>query len=241
MDLFPKAQATYLQKICSDHSPLINSLMGMEWKPWAGVKYDKRWVQREGFAALMDEFWRQNVSNADESMMCKISRCRKEISKWKRQAKPSSALKIQELQFRIDAASRQLPFDPQALKDLRKELNKEYYQEEQVWNQKSRLIWANNGDRNTKFFHAATKNRRAHNRIQMLVDDEGKEWHNDVHLGRVAEAYFKRLFASEDVGYQLQEMTEIAPVVTEQMNEGLIGPVSVEEVKKAVFDINPSK
>ena len=75
----------------------------------------------------------------------------------------------------------------------------------------------------------------------MLVDDEGKEWHNDVHLGRVVEAYFKRLFASEDVGYQLQEMTEIAPVVTEQMNEGLIGPVSVEEVKKAVFDINPSK
>jgi len=80
---------------------------------------------------------------------------------------------------------------------LRKEPNKKYYQEEQFWNQKSRLEWANNGDRNTKFFHAATKNRRAQNWIQKLVDDEGKEWHNDMQFRKVAEAYFKKVFASK--------------------------------------------
>lgn len=95
MNCFPKTQANYLQKVCSDHSPLFNSLMGMEWKSWAGFKYDKRWVQREGFVDLITGFWRQNESSS----------CRKEISKWKRQTKPSSALRIHELQFRIDAAT----------------------------------------------------------------------------------------------------------------------------------------
>ena len=43
------------------------------------------------------------------------------------------------------------------------------------------------------------------------------------------------------MGYQLQEMAEIEPVVTNQMNEALLAPVSIEEVKKTIFDIHPSK
>lgn len=74
-----------------------------------------------------------------------------------------------------------------------------------------------------------------------MIDDEGQEWHTDVQLGRVAEAYFKKLFASEDVGYRLRELEEVAPIITAQMNEDLLGPVTLEEVKKAVFDINPTK
>ncbi|CAD5323157.1 unnamed protein product [Arabidopsis thaliana] len=202
IELFPQAQTTYLQKICSDHSPLINSLMGMNWKSWAGFKYDKRWVHREGFTDLMARFWSQTAANTESSMMEKIASCRKEISQWKRRCKPSSAVRIQELQFRIDAATRQIPFNPQLLKDLRKELNHEYYQEEQFWSQKSRVTWFNEGDKNTKFFHATTKNRRAQNRIQKLIDDDGNEWLTDAQLGKVAEAYFRKLFASEDIGYQ---------------------------------------
>ncbi|CAL9232334.1 unnamed protein product [Arabidopsis halleri] len=117
MDMFPQAQATYLQKICSDHNPLINSLMGMKWKTWAGFKYDKRWVQREGFTDLMAQFWIHNASSTEKPMMEKLGNCRKEISKWKRQAKPSSAVRIQELQFQIDAAKRHIPFNPPQLKE----------------------------------------------------------------------------------------------------------------------------
>ncbi|CAD5323156.1 unnamed protein product [Arabidopsis thaliana] len=174
----------------------------MNWKSWAGFKYDKRWVHREGFTDLMARFWSQTAANTESSMMEKIASCRKEISQWKRRCKPSSAVRIQELQFRIDAATRQIPFNPQLLKDLRKELNHEYYQEEQFWSQKSRVTWFNEGDKNTKFFHATTKNRRAQNRIQKLIDDDGNEWLTDAQLGKVAEAYFRKLFASEDIGYQ---------------------------------------
>ena len=215
--------------------------MGMNWKSWAGFKYDKRWVHREGFTDLMARFWSQTAANTESSMMEKIASCRKEISQWKRRCKPSSAVRIQELQFRIDAATRQIPFNPQLLKDLRKELNHEYYQEEQFWSQKSRVTWFNEGDKNTKFFHATTKNRRAQNRIQKLIDDDGNEWLTDAQLGKVAEAYFRKLFASEDIGYQVKELDELSPVVTTQMNVALLEHVTLDEVKRAVFDINPTK
>ena len=73
------------------------------------------------------------------------------------------------------------------------------------------------------------------------MDDDGNEWHTDTQLGKVAEAYFKKLFTSEDVGYQIEEMKEVSPIVNARMNAILLAPVSKEEVRKATFDINPSK
>lgn len=167
--------------------------------------------------------------------------CRKEISKWKRNNRPSSAVRIQELHQKIDQVTRHVPFNQTAMISLKQELNEEYHHEEIFWKQKSRLTWMNNGDKNTKFFNAATKNRRAQNQIHCLVDDEEKEWYAEKDLGRVAESYFKMFFTSEDVGFELEEMSEVTSVVNEKMNAQLLAPVTVEEVKKAVFAINPSK
>ncbi|KAG7572302.1 Endonuclease/exonuclease/phosphatase superfamily [Arabidopsis suecica] len=241
MEMFPQAKATYLQKICSDHSPLVNSLVGEQWKKWAGFKYDKRWIKREGFKDMISQFWSQQSATGDNRMMAKIASCRKEISRWKRATRPNSAIRLQELQFKIDAATKKVPFNKKELASLKRELNQEYINEEQFWKDKSRITWMNNGDRNTKYFHAATKNRRAQNRIQKLIDDDGREWTADVDLGRVAEVYFKRLFASEDVGYEIEELEILEPSVTEQMNSTLLAPVTKEEVKVATFSINPYK
>ncbi|XP_019095662.1 PREDICTED: uncharacterized protein LOC104763574 [Camelina sativa] len=241
MELFPEAQAVYLKKVSSDHSPLITTLMGEKWRRWVGFKYDQRWVQREGFCDFMKETWESEKVKQSNSLVEKLTRCRKEISGWKRRNKPNSSLRIQELHSRIDRATQQSPFSIEEVRRLKSELNKEYVQEEKFWQQKSRFIWLNNGDKNTKFFHAATKNRRAQNRIQVLEDKDGIEWFAEEDLGRVAESYFKMLYTSEDVGYRLQEMEQGTNTVSTEMNEMLSAEVSLEEVKEAVFEINPNK
>lgn len=43
------------------------------------------------------------------------------------------------------------------------------------WGQRARVKWLNEGDRNTKFFHATTIQRRGRNRIQRIKDGRG-EW-----------------------------------------------------------------
>lgn len=103
------------------------------------------------------------------------------------------------------------------------------------------MNWLKAGDKNTKFFHAVTKNRRAQSRIKSLTDEEGKECSAAKDLGRVAESYFKKLFASEDVGMDLQEWGDIPSLLRPAQNTALMAPITNEEVKKVVFDINPTK
>ncbi|CAA0806634.1 DNAse I-like superfamily protein, partial [Striga hermonthica] len=49
------------------------------------------------------------------------------------------------------------------------DLDKAYSEEEQFWRAKSRALWIQAGDRNTRFFHAFTAQRRKRNSILRLV------------------------------------------------------------------------
>ncbi|CAA7029125.1 unnamed protein product [Microthlaspi erraticum] len=244
MELFGQASATYLPRISSDHSPLITSLIGDSRKNRGSFKYDHRCFQREGFAATVEKSWVNSGTDRGVSMMKKITDCRKAISQWKRANSSNSARKIQELHHKIDLATRTQPFQAQEMAMLKRELKEEYNNEETFWRMKSRVMWLNNGDRNTKYFHAVTKNRRAQNRIKCLKDEQGKEWLGEENLGRVAEAYFKKLFGSESIDMDL-EADDLyhadCSAVTSEQNEKLMAPVTHEEVKQAVFDINPNK
>uniref|UniRef100_A0A1J3D6G7 Reverse transcriptase domain-containing protein n=1 Tax=Noccaea caerulescens TaxID=107243 RepID=A0A1J3D6G7_NOCCA len=184
------------------------------------------------------------MQSRDRGFMEKISQCRKAISRWKRNNKSNSAVRIQEIHHEIDMAKRANPYVHTEVTRLSKELQLEYQKEEQFWRMKSRITWLNNGDRNTRFFHAATKNRRAQNKIRKLVDDQGREWYGEKDLGRVAESYFKSLFASEGIGIQLED-TDLwhsdEAMVTQEQNSSLMAPVTRTEVRMAVFDINPTK
>lgn len=127
------------------------------------------------------------------------------------------------------------------MSNLREALNEEYYNEEIFWRQKSRLHWLRSGDHNTKFFHAVTKNRRAQNRILSLTDEEGREWFDEEDLGKIADRHFKLLYSSEDIGLNSESWREIPSIITEEQNEMLLAPITREEVRAAVFDINPNK
>ena len=52
---------------------------------------------------VVNNSWRSNA-NGQAGLMSKIAVCRKTISNWKRQAKPNSAVRIQELHYKIDEA-----------------------------------------------------------------------------------------------------------------------------------------
>ena len=105
LDMFPQASATYLQKVCSDHSPILTTLVDQIRNRRACFKYDHRWIHREGFSSTVIQSWKKQ-GPGQLGLVGKISNCRKDISTWKRLAKPNSALRIQELHSKIDAAMR---------------------------------------------------------------------------------------------------------------------------------------
>jgi len=121
------------------------------------------------------------------------------------------------------------------------ELNSAYLAEEEYWKQRSRLLWLSLGDRNTGFFHAATKNRRRANAFSVIEDDDGTTVYQEDQIAKVIVSYFQSLFTT--LAGQSEETVNFAlsPMVTADENDILIRSPSLTEIKDAVFSIHADK
>lgn len=60
-------------------------------------------------------------------------------------------------------------------KHLKWYLNEAYKREEELWSRKAKVNRLGEGDKNTRYFHAVTTERRKRNRIYSLKTDDGTE------------------------------------------------------------------
>ncbi|KAG7543067.1 Reverse transcriptase domain [Arabidopsis thaliana x Arabidopsis arenosa] len=116
-----------------------------------------------------------------------------------------------------------------------------YRDEDTFWKQKSRALWYKEGDLNTKYFHATTKQRRARNRIIGLLDENGCWIDKDSGIESLAVNYFQTLFTTSNPIDFSSVIRDIPETITEEMNEMLTKVVSLEEVRRALFSLNPDK
>jgi hypothetical protein len=114
-------------------------------------------------------------------------------------------------------------------------------QEEIRWLQRSRVNWLQHGDRNTSFFHNFATARRKKNYINKLKNNDGDWLEGTEMLKPLIFDYFSNLFSSEVQGIDPAFLDKIIPRVTSAMNEKLLDPYSVEDVKKAIFSIGDFK
>ena len=81
---------------------------------------------------------------------------------------------------------------------IRKDLNQLLEKEEKMWQQRSRVQWLENGDKNTKFFHGIATQRKRQNFIKGLRDEEGV-WQNEEHnFSGLLVGFYEKLFASSN-------------------------------------------
>lgn len=113
--------------------------------------------------------------------------------------------------------------------------------EEMYWGMRLRIMWLKWGDRNTKYFHATTIQRKQRNRISMLqISDSG--WSNDPgKLKEVTTDFFTELY-SLGGPHDFQPIIDQCPsVVREKVNEALTSRITLHEVKNAVFQLGAVK
>ena len=70
--------------------------------------------------------------------------------------------------------------------EVLRKLKEAYRDKELYWKQKNRTMWHTYGDRNTKFYHALTKQRRIQNRITGLYNEEGNWTNSETEVEEVA-------------------------------------------------------
>ncbi|KAL8088671.1 hypothetical protein AgCh_038446 [Apium graveolens] len=108
------------------------------------------------------------------------------------------------------------------------------------WRQRSKQLWLQDGDKNSKYFHKTASGRRRNNHIQKLQDDNGNwlDWEHG--LPELVKSYFNNLFKASNTEYE-EVLERVSCSITDIQNAELLRPVVEEEVKAALFQMNPDK
>lgn len=239
--MFPASEVEYLELIESDHRPAIIKIQRQTEVGPKPFLFDARLCNRQELNEIVRKCWSQDMYTDSNSVQRKLKESRAQISKWRRKNNTNSAKRIKELKMIIDKAHTDPSISIDHINLLRRELDTEYKNEEKFWYQKSRVQWLKEGDRNTRFFHASSKNRIARNRLCSIVTDKNETVYGNQRIAREAERYFTELFTSTSHHNIDHVLRYITPMVTEEMNESLIKSVTDEEVKNALFSIGPTK
>lgn len=120
-------------------------------------------------------------------------------------------------------------------------MNAAYKEEEEFWSQKARINWLREGDRNTKYFHAATAERRKRNRLDAILDESGIKYEGEEEIAGVFTKFFENLFSTSSPTDCEEILESIPKPITETMNRNLTRAVDDQEIKEALFSIHPKK
>lgn len=102
--------------------------------------------------------------------------------------------------------------------ELKIDLEKASYEEEEYWKLKSKENWLEHGDRNTRFFHDSVQTRKMKNQIVSLLDEVGVEHFDEEVKGEIAVGYFNNLFKTSNPGDTTKMFEGMEPRVMDHMN-----------------------
>ena len=235
--LFPRAQSEFLQRIGSDHRPLLVRFVNENMSRHGRFMFDKHWISKPDFAAIARDGWHKDEAAGYKALLQRISDCRKSISKWKRISNQNSKVRITQLRHRLEEEGNKLNPNRNLLKSLKWELAEAYRAEELYWKQKSRERWLTEGDINTKNFHGSVQRRRVQNRILSLFDNNDIEQFAEGSKGEIAVEYFRKLFSSSKPDCVTKALEGMRRRITASMNVELTRLVTADEIKQAAFSI----
>lgn len=110
-----------------------------------------------------------------------------------------------------------------------------------MWFQRSKAKWLVDGDKNTKYYHLKTVNRRRNNKIIMLKDESGRWIQYGSKIQKHVNDYYKKLFSLGEKWDSWQQTKISFPELQQANIINLDTNVSNEEVRKALFGMKPWK
>lgn len=236
--MFPSGSCNYLRFEGSDHRPLITYLESHKVKKRKPFRYDRRLNENQEARRIIEAAWRQGI---EERVEFKISRCRHELIKWSKMQKEISAKEVLQKQAELETKLSVATPNVSRITKISEELIKVYKAEELFWRQRSRIMWLQEVDRNSVFFHAVTKGRKARNRITVIEDAEGTPVHEEEDVGKVFTEFYQNLFTTNG-GLEFRSVEEtISERITPEMNDRLCQIPDQEEVRLATFAIHADK
>lgn len=191
---------------------------------------------------MIESSW-NSASRLDSPLPVKLRAVAIALSNWSRQVFSHNRQKALELEHELTFLSNQSPtsLNLSQQQRIKTELHQAWQREEQYWAMRSRINWLQWGDRNTKFFHATTLQRRQRNQITILRD-ENQQWVRDPdQIKQMISAYYYQLYSTSGPRHYAQILEQCPQLVDADMNANLLAQPTLEEVRVATFQLGASK
>ena len=117
-------------------------------------------------------------------------------------------------------------------------------QKEVYWNQKSRVKWLQEGERNTSFFHKAAIQHHQGNRMEILKIEEGGIAKTQEELEGTLNSYFANLMKEPEGDKeeaQREVFRHIPKIISDDHNHMLGKPIEMEEVEAVIKQMEKDK
>jgi hypothetical protein len=243
---FPLVTVSTLTRDLSDHTPLLITT-GEQPKTPPIFRFENCWFEREGLIPLVTQVWRQTYrgKSIEDIWMKRFRTLRQKLKGWNRNVEGANRKQKKLLIDEIDKLDKISEVhglsaaDRAAQKTCHEGLRALIREEEIKWMQRAKEIHLKEGDGNSRFFHQKANGRRRKNLIVRLNQDEGIV-EGQENLKRYITEFYKKLFGRSEVS-----SITLDPTGVEQISEAdkkiLTDPFNLEEVKQAVFGMEPNK
>ncbi|XP_010474119.1 PREDICTED: uncharacterized protein LOC104753583 [Camelina sativa] len=235
---YPSGRSEYLWFEGSDYRPLVTSFDPIKKHHKSLFRYDRRFKDNPEVCNIILKAWNlQPGAPVDH----RLHLCRLAIIQWSKTQMLNSKKEILSLSEQLEEAMCDDEASQSTIDGLNQSLLSAYKREEEYWKQRSRQLWLTLRDKNTGYFHAATKNRRAINNISVIESSLGAKMYEEKEITEVISNYFQDIFTSHEGDRQSAIQEALTPCVTPEMNEALIDIPSATEIKQACFNIHADK
>lgn len=246
-ELHEQAMVFVEAAIESDHNPLLLNTVEALNKVGKPFKFESFWVTEEDCKEVVSEVWCQSNDGSKMYTVCKKLRgCKEKLKQWSFKKFGNLRLKIAVTKDQLVEVQKQIESgfneDYVALeKILVRKLEDLWQKDSMYWHQRSRIKWLRMGDKNSRFFHLSTIQRRQRNQVMRLKDSSGV-WRTDQkEIAEIIKGHFQELYKSPPSRDFGDLISLVEPVILEDWNAKLTREVTKEEVQLAAFQLGALK
>lgn len=199
LQLFPSFSVKHAVATSSDHCPLILKCSERAFKPrrQKQFRFEAMWVRDGGCEKVIRDHWATSPGgNGLGNVSRSIAECGEALEQWDKSTFGKVHVEIKALRKKMRFLDRNKDRggNRALLKETKERLDELFAREEIMWRQRSRVIWLQDGDKNTSFFHNSASDRKASNTINGIFYANRCWTSKQEEMLEVARDYFINIF-----------------------------------------------
>lgn len=196
----PELKVKHLHRMTSDHTPLLIS-MSPQVPFLSRFIFQRMWMDHPDFKDMVTQIWAEEVRGSPSFKVAeKLRRLKLKLKRWNWDTFGDLNAKISHIQTKISEVEVKVQNswtmeDDDNLRLCNNELRQALAWDAELSFHKTRTKGMQDGDRNTKFFHAVIRERRRRNTIT-LQDSNGAIIRDPKDISERAATFFEKLFTA---------------------------------------------